>query len=79
MAGVTLNLTNDEAVVLFELLAHYDRTGELKLRHNAEFVVLNNVLASLEKSLVEPFRPEYEQLISAARERVAEGYDGPLR
>jgi hypothetical protein len=38
--------------------------------------VLAGVLASLEKQLVAPFRDDYAKTVEAARERLAEGWDG---
>jgi hypothetical protein len=73
---VALALSEDEALVLEALLARFEREGRLILRHNAEYVALSRVSAQIEKVLVQPFQSNYESLVAAARERVAEGFEG---
>jgi hypothetical protein len=73
---VTIELSADEALVLFELLARFDETERLQLRSNAEFVALCRVQAQLEKALVLPFDPKYREFLEQARARVAGDYDG---
>jgi hypothetical protein len=66
---VTIALTNDEALVLFEWLA--GKAEGLPTEHRAEQIALWGIEAQLEKSLVEPLRPDYAALVTAARERLA--------
>jgi len=68
--GVTISLTADQALVLFEWLTREDGKGALPTEHQAEQNVLWEIEAQLEKSLVEPLRPDYEALLVAARERL---------
>jgi hypothetical protein len=70
MSGVTLTLTADQALVLFEWLAREDRKGALPTEHRAEQSVLWEIEAQLEKTLVAPLQPDYEVLLAAARERL---------
>ena len=75
--NVSIQLSHDEALVLFEFFSRFcDDDGDFTLRHNAEFIAFMRISAQLDKALVEPFRPEYEQLLSAARDRLAAGYEG---
>ena len=74
---VDLPLTQDEALVLSDLLARFEQAGKLTLTHNAEFLVLSQLAALLDKALVEPFDPNYASLVSQARERLAAGFEGP--
>jgi hypothetical protein len=67
---VSLSLSSDEALVLFELLSRYSESDRLEIIDQAEQRVLWDVCALLEKALVEPFRPDYEELLAAARARV---------
>jgi hypothetical protein len=75
-------LSQDEAIVLFELLSRWfedddaARPGVDSFESPAECAVLAGVLASLEKQLVAPFRDDYAKTVEAARERLAEGWDG---
>ena len=75
---VTLFLTHDQALVLFEWLSREDNKCGLPTVHRAEQMVLWKIAAQLERMLVEPLRPDYVALVSAARERLICG-DGPKR
>ncbi len=69
-AGVSLNLSPDEALVLFELLSRYSDSDRLEIIDQAEQRALWNVCCLLEKELAEPFDPAYLALLSAARDRL---------
>lgn len=73
---VTLHLSRDEALVLFEFFARFDEDDLFRLRNNAEFVAFMRMAGQLEKALVEPFQSNYGELLASARERLAEGYEG---
>ncbi|MBX3399861.1 MAG: hypothetical protein KF873_14045 [Gemmataceae bacterium] len=67
---VRLELTGDEALVLFEFLARFDEDGTLAIRDPAEERVLVRLQGVLEKALVEIFHPAYTELVEAARGRL---------
>ncbi len=69
---VTVTLTVDEALVLDSLLARLPDSGSLTVEHPAERRALWNLHASLEKVLVEPFDPNYDELLTSARERLTD-------
>ena len=73
---IQVELSRDEALVLFELLARFEDTSELKLKSNAEFVAVSALAASLQSTLVEPFDPEYKGIVAQASERLGFGYEG---
>ena len=73
---LSLKVSRDEALVLFDLFARFEETNRLILRHNAEFVALSRISAQIDKSLVEPFSPDYVLRLSQAQSRVAAGYAG---
>ncbi len=75
---VTISLTKDEALVLYEFMSRFFDGDEdtLTLRHNAEFVALSQVSAQLDKSVSVMFNPSYPALLKAAQDRIAEGYEG---
>jgi hypothetical protein len=75
-ADLQLEVSQDEALVLFELLARFQETGTLSVQHPAEFLALSQVAGQLEKALVEPFTPEYRELLERARGKLAEGFEG---
>jgi thioredoxin len=76
----TINLSDDEALVLFEFLARVtdaygiDANQEKRLwtviDHPAEFWALISVQGALEKILVEPFASNYGELVALARQKV---------
>lgn len=72
MAGdqISLELSKDEALVLFEFLSRFSEHDKLQIEDQAEVRALWDVQAMLEKLLVEPFMPDYLELLSGARERL---------
>lgn len=69
---VTINLTRDEAIVLFEFLTRYSNgSGELRVVDQAEQRVLWDIQAILESTLPEPINnPRYEERVARARSAV---------
>jgi hypothetical protein len=67
---IVVSLTPDEALVLFELLQRFDRTGALSIEHEAENRALWALTSGLEKVLAEPFRGDYLSLLALARSRL---------
>ena len=74
--SVTLRLSRDEALVLFEFFARFDQDDEFRLRSNAEFVAFMKVAGQLEKALPQPFQSNYQQLLADASGRLSAGYEG---
>jgi hypothetical protein len=68
---VTLSLTEDEALVLFEFLARINEAERPGLfEDQAEQRALWNLAAALEKKLIAPLRPDYSELLQRARARL---------
>lgn len=74
---IALELTKAEALVLHDFLS---RASMRRLRregtgyevgHKAEYIVLVNIEASLEKVLAEPFAADYGSIIQRARDEIA--------
>ena len=74
--NITISLSCDEALVLFEFFSRFEDTDDFTLRHTAEYLAFMRMSAQLDKSMVEPFQPHYLDLLRAARERIAAGYEG---
>ncbi len=74
--NISITLSEDESLVLFEFFSRFEESDEFKLRHNAEFLAFSRISSQLDKVLVEPFKPEYAELLEAAQNRVALGYEG---
>jgi hypothetical protein len=70
---ITLTLSKDESLVLFELLSRFsgsDDANVMRLDDESEGVVLQNLTCELERQLVEPFQPNYSRLLDDARARL---------
>ena len=67
---VRIELTGDEALVLFEFLARFDDHEVLIVQDQAEERALWNLQCLLEKQLVEIFDPNYKALLEAVRGRL---------
>jgi hypothetical protein len=72
---VTLTLTPDQALVLFEFFARFQDTDRLAFAHVAEYLALTRIAAQIDKAVVAMFDPEYTELLAAARDRVSAGHD----
>ena len=69
---MTLDITEDEALVLFALLSRYEQPDGrlLKIECAAERNALWALAATLERKLVAPLRQDYDDQLTAARDRV---------
>ena len=67
---VRLELTSDEALVLFEFLQRFDDEDTLAIRDQAEERALGNLHCLLQKQLVAVFHPDYKVLLAASRDRL---------
>ena len=70
--GVTLSLSDAEALVLFEFLSRFANDEVLAIEDQSEARVLWNLQASLEKELSEAFREDYLRLLETARNVIRE-------
>jgi len=68
---VSIALTADEALVLFDLLHRWEDDERVTAPQDAaEQVALWNLSALLERELREPFLPDYANLLAQARSRL---------
>lgn len=67
---VTLELTAEHALVLFDWLTRFNGQDREDFEDHAEERVLWDLEAMLEKALTEPFERDYERLLAAARAAV---------
>ena len=67
---VAITLGRAEALILFELLADFHNGASLPVSDNAERLSLVMLYGSLEKALLEPFSPDYRDIIGKARTRL---------
>ncbi len=74
-ASIQLDLSRNEALVLFEFLSRYSDSDELTIVDQAEQRVLWDLCCLLEKSLTEPFASNYHDVISRARDAIRDKSD----
>ena len=68
---VNIEVTNDEAIVLFEFLARFNESDDLnRFEDQSEQRVLWDIECILEKELSEPFRSDYKEILKKSRETV---------
>ena len=67
---VTVHLSPDEALVLFEWVSRFNKTRTPVFEDQAEERVLWDLESRLESALVEPFRKDYAEALASARGRV---------
>jgi hypothetical protein len=75
MSSTTVELSEDESLVLFEFFERFGDTGRLYFVHPAEYLALMRVSAQIDKGTSAMFEKKYEDLLFQARERIAEGFE----
>ena len=69
--NVNIELTREEAIVLFEFLGRFNKNDDLsRFEDQSEQRVLWDVECILEKKLSEPFQADYQEIVKKARELV---------
>lgn len=74
---VIIELTHDQALVLWDWLTSNDLFKPIPAPSHADRRALWAVEARLDKILVEPFQPNYNELVAAARRRLTPEEDDP--
>lgn len=69
-AKVAIELTVDEALVLFEWLSRFNQNENVAFEDAAEQRVLFDLESKLESSLTAPLEPNYKEQLAEARSRV---------
>ena len=67
---VKIELTSDEALVLYDWLARFNQRADTDFVDQAEERVLFDLEAMLEKALVAPLQSDYPALLAQARSNV---------
>lgn len=72
MKNYTLEISEDEALVLFDFFARFDETDDLKIENPAEYAALARLSAQIDKTTAAMFDPAYETLLADARRRLSD-------
>jgi len=67
---IVIELTNQEALVLFEFLRRCDDENNYTFADQSEERMLWNLESILQKQLVEIFSPDYGRLLEEARKQI---------
>jgi hypothetical protein len=67
---VNIELSNSEALVLFEFLSRFRDNEKLEIVDQAEERVLWDIVSDLETKLTDPLKPNYLELLEKARNDV---------
>ena len=67
---VTLRLSKDHALVLFELVSRFSEKKKLSIEDPAEERVLWDICCSLEATLTQPLNADYAAALAKARQVV---------
>lgn len=67
---IRIDLSREEAIVLFEFLSNFSDEGTLQIVDLAEERVLWSLCCHLEKVLSEPFLDTYATVLKQSRDRV---------
>ena len=78
MNKYSLEITEDEAIVLFEFFERFGDTDKLEFEHPAEYIALMKVSGQIDKTTAAMFKTNYAELLSEARNRIAEGFGGDV-
>jgi hypothetical protein len=72
----TLELSDKEALVLFEFLSRFGEAEKLSIEDTSERWVLSDILAILEKKMTEPLHPDYREILKKAQEEIKSTHEG---
>lgn len=78
MSENTLQVTEDEALVLSEFFHRFDETDTLEFKHPAEYLALQKLAGQIDRTTPAVFSSRYESLLEAARSRIAAGFEGDV-
>lgn len=72
---VSIELSNDEALVLYGWIARFNQQPENEFADQAEQRVLWDIEAILDSKLTAPLASDYEAQLASARDRVRDSVD----
>lgn len=72
---MTITIDRDLALAFFEWSYQFMVDHNPMFQHPADALAVDEIAGELERTLAEPFHPEYAKLLSEARERALRRYD----
>lgn len=75
---ITLELSEDEALVLFEWLSRFEDGRDESVPITADVLIAWSLQTQLEKCLNEPFEGNYSHRVARARSRIEASWSGKI-
>lgn len=75
MNKIKLEISEDDAIVLFEFFERFGKKEDLYFVHPAEYISLMKVSAQIDKSTAAMLDENYKEILEHSREKVAEGFE----
>ncbi len=75
MSKINIEISQDDAIVLFEFFERFEEKEELYFVHPSEYISLMKISAQIDKSTPAMFNKNYGEILKQAREKFAEGFE----
>ena len=75
MSKIQIEISVDEAIVLFEFFEKFDKKEEMYFAHPAEYLALMKISGQINKSTSAMFKENYVEILKKASENIAEGFE----
>ena len=75
MDEITIKISENDAIVLFEFFERFEEKEELYFVHPAEYLSLMKISAQIDKSTSAMFKENYIDILNTARSEIADGYE----
>ena len=75
MSKISIEISEDEAIVLFEFFERFGDKEELYFVHPAEYISVMKISAQIDKSTSAMFDKNYGEILKESRKRIADGFE----
>lgn len=76
MNKINIEISENDAIVLFEFFERFAEKEELYFVHPAEYLSLMKISAQIDKGTSAMFKEKYREVLDKARSEIAEGFEG---
>ncbi|MCW7469368.1 hypothetical protein [Leptospira kanakyensis] len=76
MKKYSLEITEEEAIILFELFTRFGDTNRLSIQHPSEYITIQNLAAEVDKTTSAMFKEDYKEILTKAQKRISKGFEG---
>jgi hypothetical protein len=75
MSKVNIEISEDEAIVLFEFFERFEEKEELYFVHPSEYISLMKISAQIYKGTSVMFDKNYKEILKRSREKIADSFE----